>query len=121
DFVDASSTVCKDIRQHLQALESDRGRVWHGSGEAWLKTQASQGPYDLIFLDPPFHQDLLQVCFHWLEKGGYLAENCKIYLEADSSFDRSKLPYHWQVVKEKDAKTKVFYLLSPTRPPETPA
>lgn len=120
DFVDASATVCRDIRQHLQTLESDRGRVWHSSAEAWLKAHSSQGPYDLIFLDPPFHQDLLQVCFHWLEKGGYLAENCKIYLEAESSFDRSKLPYHWQVLKEKDANTKVFYLLSPSHPPETP-
>ena len=119
DFVDASAQVCKDIRQHLQTLESDRGRVWHSQAEAWLKAHASQGPYDLIFLDPPFHQDLLQVCCHWLEKIGYLADTCKIYLEAESSFDRSKLPYGWRVLKEKDAKTKVFFLL--TRTPESPA
>lgn len=119
DFVDASPTVCKDIRQHLQILGSDRGRVWHSNAEAWLKTHANLGPYDLIFLDPPFHQNLLQICFHWLGKGNYLAEGCKIYLEAESSFIRSKLPYHWQVLKEKKANTKVFYLLSPTHPLKT--
>lgn len=113
DFVDASATVCQDIRQHLNTLGSDRGRVWQSTAESWLKTHAGQGPYDLIFLDPPFHQDLLQVCFHWLEKNGYLAEGCKIYLEAESSFERAKLPYHWQVLKEKDAKNKVFFLLQP--------
>lgn len=122
DFVDASATVCKDIRQHLQTLGSDRGRVWQSTAEAWLKTHAAQGPYDLIFLDPPFHQDLLQVCFHWLDKNGYLADHCKIYLEAENSFERAKLPYHWQVLKEKDAKNKVFFLLQPRRDaPEPPA
>lgn len=113
DFVDASPVVCKDIRQHLHTLGSERGRVWQSSAAAWLKSHASQGPYDLVFLDPPFHQDLLQVCFHWLEKNGYLAPNCKIYLEAEASFERSKLPYHWQVLKEKQASNKVFFLLQP--------
>ena len=36
DFVDASATVCKDIRAHLHTLGSDKGRVWHSSAEAWL-------------------------------------------------------------------------------------
>ena len=111
DFVDASAVVCKDIRQHLQTLGSDKGRVWHSNAESWLKSHAANGPYELVFLDPPFHQDLLQVCFHWLEKSGYLTPNCKIYLEAEGSFERSKLPYNWQVLKEKDAKNKVFLLL----------
>lgn len=118
DFVDASATVCKDIRAHLHTLGSDKGRVWHSSAEAWLKTHTSLGPYTLIFLDPPFHQDLLQVCCHWLEKNGYLADNCKIYLEAEDSFERSKLPYNWRVLKQKDASNKVFFLLE--RTPSTP-
>ncbi len=118
DFVDASPVVCKDIRQHLQTLGSERGRVWQGTAETWLKSHTDQGAYDLVFLDPPFHQDLLQICFHLLEKGQYLADNCKIYLEAESSFSRTKLPYHWQILKEKDAKNKVFFLLQ--RRPQSP-
>lgn len=113
DFVDASPVVCKDIRQHLHTLDSDRGRVWQSSAESWLKGHADQGPYDLVFLDPPFHQDLLQVCFHWLEKNHYLADNCKLYLEAEAGFERAKLPYHWQVLKEKQAHNKIFFLLQP--------
>lgn len=118
DFVDASATVCKDIRGHLQTLGSDRGRVWHSTAQLWLKTHTRLGPYTLIFLDPPFHQDLLQVCCHWLEKNGYLAENCKIYLEAEGTFARSKLPYNWRILKEKNASNKVFFLLE--RTPSTP-
>ena len=115
DFVDASATVCNNIRQHLHTLDSDRGRVWQNQAADWLRTNASLGPYDLVFLDPPFHQDLLQICFHWLEKNRYLAAGCKIYLEAEDSFSRSKLPLHWQVLKEKKASNKVFYLLQLTR------
>lgn len=121
DFVDASPVVCRDIRQHLHTLGSDKGRVWHSAAEAWLKAHAELGPYDLVFLDPPFHHDLLQVCCHWLEKNGYLADNCKIYLEAENGFDRSRLPYNWQVLREKDAKNKVFFLLGRMPAPEKPA
>src|SRR5690606_3103193 len=93
DFVDASPSACQDIRNHLHTLGSDRGRVWHSQAEAWLKAAPRQAtsastPYDLVFLDPPFHQDLLQICFHLLETRHHLAGNCKIYLEAEGSFDR---------------------------------
>jgi len=124
DFVDANPRVCSDIRANLGKLGSEKGRVWHSAAEAWLKARRNDlasgtiAPYDLVFLDPPFHQDLLQACIHLLETGGWLAENARIYLEAENSFDRSKLPYHWRVHKEKDGGNKIFLLL--IRQPDHP-
>lgn len=116
DFVDANATVCRELRTNLHKLGSEKGRVWQGNAEAWLRSRSLHSasgfaPYDLVFLDPPFHQDLLQGCIHLLETGGWLADDCKIYLEAEGGFDRSKLPYHWTVLREKDAKNKLFLLL----------
>jgi len=124
DFVDANTKVCTDLRANLNKLGSDKGRVWHSNAEAWLRAHrgdlaaGSTGPYDLVFLDPPFHQDLLQDCIHLLETSGWLAPQAKVYLEAEKGFDRSKLPYHWRIHREKDGGNKIFLLL--IREPEHP-
>lgn len=115
DFVDASASVCRDLRTNLEKLDSPQGRVWHSSAETFLRGGPAgrpvAAPYDLVFLDPPFHQDLLQGCLHKLETGGWLAPHSLIYLEAEAGLDRSTLPCHWTVRKEKDAKNKAFLLL----------
>ena len=120
DFVDASAQACRDIRLHLQTLNSERGRVWHNPAESWLKAHTDLGPYDLIFLDPPFHQDLLQPCIYLLQNNGYLAPDCKIYLEAEAAFSPARLPPDWKVHRQKTAGDKIFLLLIPGTETTTP-
>ena len=117
DFVDASAQAAQAIREHLKTLACQGARVHHRAAEAWLKQQAEGDvengvePYDLIFLDPPFHQDLLQPCLYLLEYKGFIKPTSKIYLEAEGEFSASRLPAHWQVLKQKNAKNKIFFLL----------
>lgn len=121
DFVDASAQAAQAIREHLQTLACQDARVHHRAAEAWLKQQADTKvePYDLIFLDPPFHQDLLQPCLYLLEYKGFIKPETKIYLEAEGEFLPSRLPGHWQVLKQKNAKNKIFFLLEcPTPHPD---
>ncbi|MBA55637.1 MAG: 16S rRNA (guanine(966)-N(2))-methyltransferase RsmD [Pseudomonadales bacterium] len=121
DFVDASAQAAQAIREHLQTLSCQDARVHHRAAEAWLKQQANTKvePYDLIFLDPPFHQDLLQPCLYLLEYKGFIKPETKIYLEAEGEFLPSRLPGHWQVLKQKNAKNKIFFLLEcPTPHPD---
>lgn len=110
DFIDASAQACNNIRGHLHTLDCERARVHHSKAAAWLKKQPAT-PYDVVFLDPPFHQDLLQECLYLLEYGGLLAPHTRIYLEAEGEFSPTKLPTHWQVLKHKPAKNKLFLLL----------
>ena len=113
DFVDASPQAAQSIRQHLQTLACTQAQVHQQPAEAWLKQQATAAvePYDLIFLDPPFHQDLLQPCLYRLEYQGFIKPATKLYLEAESDFQPNRLPEHWHVLKKKNAKNKIFFLL----------
>lgn len=113
DFVDQSAQACRNIKQHLQTLQCERASVFNSSAEPWLKLHQADKAYDLIFLDPPFNKDLLQPCLYLLEYGNFFHENSKIYLEAESGFNAAKLPAHWQVLKRKDTKNKLFLLLHP--------
>lgn len=124
DFVDANKQVAQSIRQHLQTLACTRARVHHLPAQTWLKQQAecaaepygAAEPYDLIFLDPPFHQDLLQPCLYLLEYGGFIGPKTKLYLEAESDFPPAQLPEHWRILKQKTAKNKIFLLLECPQP-----
>ena len=57
------------------------------------------GPFDLIFLDPPFNQNLLLPALQHLIAENLLADNAMIYFEAEKEFDLSKLPCEFEVVK----------------------
>jgi len=113
DFVDASAQACSTIRQHLQTLHCQQARVHHRPAEAWLKQQAelTSTPYDLIFLDPPFHKDLLQPCLYLLEYRGFIKPESKIYLEAEADFQPARLPGHWHTLKQKVGGNTIFMLL----------
>lgn len=111
DFVDASAQACTNIRSHLKALQCHQAQVHHNKAADWLKHQTSPQGYQLIFLDPPFHQDLLQNIVYLLEHNGFILPTTKIYLEAEAEFSTSKLPLHWRTLKQKTSKNKIFLLL----------
>lgn len=111
DFVDISAQATANIKHHLHTLQCERASVYQSGAEPWLKQQRAAKAYDLIFLDPPFHKDLLQPCLYLLEYGQFFHAESKIYLEAEESFQTSKLPPHWHIIKEKKTKNKLFLLL----------
>lgn len=115
DFIDTSQLACQTIKDHLKQLDCRQAAVHQSSAEAWLKqhnsTHSPPKPYQLVFLDPPFHQELLQPCLYLLEYTQLLDENCCIYLEAEEQFNRTTLPSNWPVIKEKATGGKIFLLL----------
>ena len=84
-----------------------------GTANSSMKQPMSQhGPYDLIFLDPPYHRDLLfkilPDCMDLLNPDGLL------YLEAEKKLTEADLPeclLNWQVIRNDSAGQVHFHLL----------
>lgn len=106
-LVEQSPEVFRQLQQNAQALASATN---HQALEL-IRTDALKfmttvtQPYDLLFLDPPYHQD-------WLERiAPYLAhvltQEARIYVEAEQAV--SSLG-GWQCVKQGQA-GQVFYQL----------
>lgn len=110
DFVEAADHAAAAIRSHLQTLQCRDARVFNQTAERWLKQQLEATAYDIIFLDPPFHEGLLQPCLYRLEYDGYLHPDTLIYVESESTFTSAQLPPHWQVIKEKSRGQSRFLL-----------
>ncbi|GGE36584.1 ribosomal RNA small subunit methyltransferase D [Halopseudomonas oceani] len=106
---DLSRDVVHTLRGHLQTLNCDRAEVVQQDG---LSLLASTPPrrFDLVFLDPPFHQGLLEPACAALEANQWLADEAQIYIESEQPPSQLALPDNWQLHREKRA-GQVWYSL----------
>jgi len=108
-FIEKSQTAAQQINQHLISLNCSRGNVKNTNALQYLSTPADNA-FEVIFLDPPFNQDLLIPCCELLIQQGYCQTNSFIYVEAELDVDLSKLPEQWHVVKDKSQSSKHIVL-----------
>lgn len=98
-FVEPNSEVSHALEDNLGALNANSSRVARCSAEAFL---ASDPPYlfDIVFVDPPFSEEMHTRICKDLENSGMLSEKAIIYIESPAKSDFA-LPLHWRELKNK--------------------
>ncbi|RDI97702.1 16S rRNA (guanine(966)-N(2))-methyltransferase RsmD [Dyella solisilvae] len=79
-FVERDPRVAQALRDNLSRLKAAGGQVSTADALAFL--QGPPQPFGLVFLDPPFAQDLWSSLAQRLEQGGWLAPGAWIYVES---------------------------------------
>jgi 16S rRNA (guanine966-N2)-methyltransferase len=107
-FIEKNIKTVKSLKDNVRLLDANNAVIHHADALAWLQSisvdknlgQCLNGQFDLVFLDPPFHSDLLAKSASLLAASGCLAEDAIIYVEhaADASVE---LPANWLCLKEK--------------------
>ena len=100
-LVDSSPLVCKQLKEHLDLLKADNAQVSQGDVLKFLSTPPELS-YDLIFLDPPYHSDLLTKCCAKLNQEAWLKPNSWVYVETAKGETFAE-PANWRLHKEKTA------------------
>lgn len=100
DFVERDPRVAAQLSTNLASLNITASAVHVNDVQAYLTRPAK--PYTLVFLDPPFHQQLADPCCSALEAGGWLSEDAIIYLETETSLSPN-VPANWQLHRETQA------------------
>jgi 16S rRNA (guanine966-N2)-methyltransferase len=105
DLVDSAAAVCQQLNQHLQTLGTSKARAHQATAVQWLQQRGanSTAGYDIIFLDPPFHQQLAAHCIELIDQHQLLAPTAWVYLEMNSDEAMPALPANWQAHREKNA------------------
>jgi 16S rRNA (guanine966-N2)-methyltransferase len=104
DLVDSADAACKQLNTNLQTLSATNATVHQTPAEQWLQQASSkQLSYDIIFLDPPFHRDLVASCIQLIEDSQLLTAKSWVYLEMASDEPLPELPENWQPYREKNA------------------
>lgn len=107
--LDANSEAIASLRHNLELLKCANGQLLQSDALRYLENQAAQ-PFDLVFLDPPFHQGLLHTACDVLERKGWLADAAWVYTESESVPSSLGLPANWRLHREKQA-GQVHYAL----------
>ena len=76
---------------------------------AWL--DEANDEFDLIFVDPPFYEQLAEQVLLKIKTKSLLAKSGNIYLEVEKDLDLSFLDNNWEVIKETNSGKKQYLLL----------
>jgi 16S rRNA (guanine(966)-N(2))-methyltransferase RsmD len=113
-LVETHPSAFQQLEKSRAKLNAEQIRLIAGDALSVVKKLAvSDEKYDVIFLDPPFHRDLLaQVvpdCMNLLKADGLL------YLEAEQALTLADLPdclKTWRIVRQDRAGKVFFHLLT---------
>jgi 16S rRNA (guanine966-N2)-methyltransferase len=111
-FIEKNPRVAQLLRETLASLDGEGAEVVTGNAAGALKSLP--GPFDLVFLDPPFDGPRLQDLCTLLEKSDVLAKTALIYMEMDKHQALPELPSGWLTEKERIAGQVRYVLASRT-------
>ena len=100
--MDLSAKAVTSLREHLTTLACSNCQVLQTDALQHLEQQAASR-FDLVFLDPPFSQNLLLPACNLLEQHGWLADNAWIYTESENPPSNLGLPANWRLHREQKA------------------
>ncbi|NND64705.1 MAG: 16S rRNA (guanine(966)-N(2))-methyltransferase RsmD [Gammaproteobacteria bacterium] len=106
-FVEQSRPVAATLKNHIATLKADDySQLVQTNANNFLAT--TNDKFDIIFLDPPFTDDVNQWCGH-LDQSNCLSQNAYIYIECSKNF-RSQPHDNWQLDRSGETK-EVSYKL----------
>lgn len=108
-LLDTNNQVIKHLASQLAMLNCQRATLLNQSAVQFLQQKASRS-FDVVFLDPPFHQSLLIESCLLLEDNGWLTSGAWIYTESEMAPSTLAIPNNWQLHREKKA-GQVYYAL----------
>lgn len=105
-FLDNNRKTVNNIKRNSDRLDAVARVIHHGNALSWLQSAALDPCltqyYDLVFLDPPFHSNLLEKTSVLLAGSGILTADALIYVEHAIDADVS-MPDNWFCLKQKAA------------------
>ena len=103
NFVEINKKAALALNQNLQSFGIRNATVHEIDAFDWLRENRFEDRFSIVFLDPPFTQDLLPSCYSLLEKANILTSECKIYIESRKEIEKRDLPSTWNLIKNKKA------------------
>ncbi|HGO5853650.1 TPA: 16S rRNA (guanine(966)-N(2))-methyltransferase RsmD [Mannheimia haemolytica] len=110
-FLEKFANAANQLKKNLQALKSEQGSVIHTDTLAYLAQKNNGEPFDIVFIDPPFHQGFVPQVISLLAENNWLAPNAILYVETEKNHPPLELPQGWQILKEKTAGMVVSRLI----------
>lgn len=99
-FVEMSADTTQQLKQNQSKLKTDAMEVVQRDALQWLSKPTSH-PFDIVFIDPPFHEGLTAKAFELLLTQGYVHDRSWLYLEQEKNLPWPELGQGWVTYREK--------------------
>lgn len=100
-FLELAADNARQLGANAERLSTECAEVVQADTLRWLAEPATRA-FDVVFLDPPFNQGLLQPAVDLLFNNGWLqTEQAWLYLEQEKSLPWPDLPPGWVCHREK--------------------
>jgi len=109
-LVDEQAQVVAQLREHVAVLHAAGASVIHADAFTFLRQPPTRS-FDVVFLDPPFHDHVLGKCLALLAVPGWLAADAWIYVEAARDTPLPPLPADWEAMRAKQAGQVGYHLI----------
>jgi len=93
--------VAQQLEKNLATLGAKSGRVVNTNTLQFLAQKGDE--HQLVFIDPPFRQGLLEKTTQLLESNGWLSDGALVYVESEVEHGIPPVPVNWQLHREKIA------------------
>jgi len=100
-MVEKNPKVAAQLKKNAALLEVEKIEIIVDDALRWLEKQDQE--FDIVFLDPPFADKLLQQVIDRLINSGALKPGAHIYLEQDAKDTFPTLPASIEIIRKKNA------------------
>lgn len=101
-LVEQSRPVAEQLRQNARLLGATDARIEQCDALSFLQRPVAR-PFDVVFLDPPFHQGLVGRAVAVLSRPGVLSSSAFVYVESGADEPAPETPPAWALHREKQA------------------
>ena len=109
-FIESNKKNFQILKNTIRELKlNNKSIILFKDASTWIK-ENNLSSFDLIFLDPPFNENLEKKVLDILKKRQNLKSSCKIYVEF-SKFTKIEIPDSFTIYKEKTLGDVKAYLL----------
>lgn len=106
-LIELNKAAAKQLQTNKALLKADKLTIKHSDALKFLSNKPEQ-TFDVVFIDPPFRQNLVSQTARLLTQG-WLNKQALIYVEMEAEGEQV-LPDNWQLLKEKLAGQVVYRL-----------
>jgi len=110
-FVEKSAQAARVLEDNLATLNAGNALVLRADAERYL-ADPQAGPFDIVFLDPPFAKDCIATTCRRLAESGLLAPRALVYVEEDRTRAPAELPAGWETSRSGTAGNVRYALLA---------
>ena len=114
-LIEKNRRVFKSLESNFKLFDSFQYQLNNSDSTIFLDKQ-NDNPFDLVFLDPPFNQNLIPLVLELLSQKNYLHNESQIYIESEYEITpiilKNHLEYSCRIKKQKKSGNVHYCLIS---------